>query len=263
MVIASLTLGAIVGVVLSGAFLYFEVGRYAVPQVPVTLFDERKVLFAYTAGLFVGIPLAIAFILFELSMGNGALLSALLFLALLVIGDEVAQWAVLRTKYWGSEPARPFYATGFRAAVGGIISLAVISQYLSTPTITVDGTALVVLESMAVVALQVAGSFLSLPPSSFSGERIGGSALAGGLFSTVGFFLLGIGYLGGEATAYVGALVALLGALLVYRRLRPILASVPAPSAGPKPPEPEGPLAYGRTVPSEPLHDGKPPRGNA
>ncbi|MGA8710221.1 MAG: hypothetical protein WB786_03200 [Thermoplasmata archaeon] len=261
MVIASLTLGAIVGVVLSGAFLYFEVGRYAVPQVPVTLFDERKVLFAYTAGLFVGIPLAIAFILFELSMGNGALLSALLFLGLLVIGDEVAQWAVLRTKYWGSEPARPFYATGFRAAVGGIISLALVSQYLSNPTITVDGTALVVLESMAVVALQVAGSFLSLPPST-SRERVGGSAVAGGLFSTVGFFLLGIGYLGGEATAYVGALVALLGALLVYRRLRPILASVPAPSAGPKPPEPEGPLAYGRTVPSKTLPDGKPPRGN-
>ncbi len=178
MVIASLTLGAIVGVVLSGAFLYFEVGRYAVPQVPVTLFDERKVLFAYTAGLFVGIPLAIAFILFELSMGNGALLSALLFLGLLVIGDEVAQWAVLRTRYWGSEPARPFYATGFRAAVGGIISLALVSQYLSNPTITVDGTALVVLESMAVVALQVAGSFLSLPPST-SRERVGGSAVAG------------------------------------------------------------------------------------
>jgi hypothetical protein len=261
MVVASLTLGAIVGVVLSGAFLYFEVGRYAVPQVPVTLFDERKVLFAYTAGLFVGIPLAIAFILFELSMGNGALLSALLFLAALVIGDEVAQWALLRTKYWGREAARPFYATAYRAAIGGIISLALISQYLSNPTITVDGTALVVLESMAVVALQVAGSFLSLPPSA-TGDRVGGSVLAGGLFSTVGFFLLGIGYIGGEVTAYVGALVALLGALLVYRRLRPILASVPAPSSGPKPPEAEGPLAYGRTRGSEALPDEKPPRGN-
>ena len=48
MVVASLTLGAVVGVLLSGAFLYWEVGRYAEPQVPVTLFDERKELFAYT-----------------------------------------------------------------------------------------------------------------------------------------------------------------------------------------------------------------------
>jgi len=259
MVVASLTLGAIVGVLISAAFLYFEVGRYAEPQVPVTLFDERKELFAYTAGLFVGVPLAIAFVLFQISMGAGALLSALLFLALLVIGDEVAQWALLRTKFWGREPARPFYALSYRAAIGGIISLAVVSQYLSNPTITVDGTALVLLESLALVALQVAGSFLSLPSTSPS-ERVGGSAVAGGLFSTVGFFLLGLGYVGGETTGYIGALVALLGAGLVYRRLRPTLASVPAPSAGPKPTAPKGPLAYGRTGPSAPGSGGKPPQ---
>jgi hypothetical protein len=260
MVVASLTLGAVVGVLLSGAFLYFEVGRYAVPQVPVTLFDERKELFGYTAGLFVGIPLAIAFILFQLSMGFGAIPSALLFLALLVGGDEVAQWALLRTRYWGSDPARPFYALGFRAAIGGIMSLAIVAQYLANPTITIDGTALVLLESAAVVALQVAGSFLSLPPMS-TGERIGGSVLAGALFSAVGFFLLGVGYLGGEATGYVGALVALLGAALVYRRLRHNLATVPAPSAGPKPPEPETPLSYGRTDRPPSLPSGKPPPG--
>lgn len=261
MVVASLTLGAVVGVLLSGAFLYFEVGRFAEPQVPVTLFDERKEIFAYTAGLFVGIPLAIAFILFEVSMGAGALISAAVFLALLVGGDEVAQWALLRTKFWGTEPARPFYALGYRAAIGGIISLAIVSQYLSSPTITVDGTALVLLESIAIVALQVAGSFLSLP-STAPGERTGGGMVAGALFSTVGFFLLGLGYIGGEATGYVGALVALFGAVLVYRRLRPTLARVPAPSAGPKPSAPEGPLRYGRTAPSESLPREPPQGGN-
>jgi hypothetical protein len=260
MVVASLTIGAVVGVVFSGAFLYFEVGRYAEPQVPVSLFDERKELFGYTAGLFVGIPMAIAFILFQTSMGAGAIPGALLFLALLVAGDEVAQWALLRTKYWGGDPARPFYALGYRAAIGGIISLAIVAQYLANPTITVDGTALVLLESLAVVALQVAGSFLSLPPIT-SGEKVGGSVLAGALFSAVGFFLLGVGYLGGEVTGYVGALVALFGAGLVYRRLRHNLASVPAPSAGPKPPEPEGPLSYGRTDRQPSLPTGKPPPG--
>jgi len=261
MVIASLTIGAVVGILLSAAFLYFEVGRFAEPQVPVTLFDERKELFAYTAGLFVGVPIAIAFTLFQISMGSGALLSAIICLALLVIGDEVAQWALLRTKFWGHEPARPFYALSYRAAIGGIISLAIVSQYLANPTITVDGTALVLLESVAVVALQVAGSFLSLPPIAPS-ERVGGSPVAGGLFSTIGFFLLGIGFIGGEATASVGALVAFLGAALVYRRLRPTLASVPAPTAGPKPTAAEGPLAYGRTS-TEPLPTGKPPRTGA
>lgn len=260
MVVASLTLGAVVGVVLSGAFLYFEVGRYAEPQVPVTLFDERKELFAYTAGLFVGIPLAIAFVLFLLSMANGALVSALLFLGLLIVGDELAQWGLLRTRYWGSEAARPFYALGYRAAIGGIISLAIVSQYLSNPTITVDGTALVVIESLAVVALQVSGSFLSLPHPT-PGERTGGGVVAGALFSVVGFFLLGLGYLGGETTGYVGALVALLGATLVYRRLRPTLANVPAPSAGPRPPKLEGSLAYGRTNTTEASSSERPPRG--
>jgi len=261
MVVASLTLGAIVGILLSGAFLYLEIGRYAEPQVPVTLFDERKELFAYTAGLFVGIPMAIAFVLFQVSMAAGALIGAIVFLALLVVGDEVAQWALLRTRFWGSEPARPFYALGYRAAIGGIISLAIVSQYLSNPTITVDGTALVVLESGAIVALQVAGSFLSLP-SLAPGERGGGGVVSGALFSVIGFFLLGLGAIGGEATGYGGALVALLGAILVYRRLRPTLGLVPAPMAGPKPPVGEGPLPYGRTKKEAPLSSDRPPGEN-
>jgi len=259
MVLASLTIGAVVGVLLSAAFLYFEVGRFATPQVPVTLFDERKELFAYTAGLFVGVPMAIVFTLFVVSMGAGALISAAICLAALVIGDEVAQRTLLKSKFWGSEPARPFYALGFRAAIGGIISLAVVAQYLSNPTITVDGTTLVVLESVAIVALQVAGSFLSLPSLTPS-ERTGGSMLAGGLFSTVGFFLLGLGYIGGEGTGYVGAFVALLGAVLVYRRLRPTLASVSAPAAGPTPAPSEAPLAYGRTAQSDAASPAKPRR---
>ena len=258
MVVASLTLGAVVGVLFSAAFLYFEIGRFATPQVPVTLFDERKELFAYTAGLFVGVPLAIAFTLFQIAMSAGALLSALVCLALLVGGDEVAQWALLRTKFWGREPARPFYALGYRAAIGGIISLAIVAEYLANPTITVDGTFLVLLESAAIVALQVAGSFLSLPSLSPS-DRVGGSWVAGALFSAVGFFLLGIGGLGGEATAYAGAVVALLGAALVYRRLRPQLSRVPPPASGPKAPVSNAPLAYGRTESPSPPSAGKPP----
>src|SRR5208283_3550709 len=77
MVVPSLTLGGLVGVALSGGFVYWEVGRYSTPQVPQTLFDERKEVTGYTVGLFVGVPLAVAYILFVDSMANGALPGAL------------------------------------------------------------------------------------------------------------------------------------------------------------------------------------------
>jgi hypothetical protein len=241
-----LSLGALVGIALSGGFVWYEVGRYATPQVPVTLFDERRELFAYTAGLFVGVPIAIAYLLFILSMANGALAGALLFLALLVASTEVAQWALLRSRFWGRGESGPFYALGYRAAIGGIVALALVTQYFGTTGPTVAGIVLVVLDSVAVVALEVAGALLSVRAAPGSG-RIGGGPVSGAIFGAVGFFLLGLGAIGGLYSAYGGALVALLGAGLVYRRLRPILASIPAPSAGPPPPPPVSPPSYGRT----------------
>ncbi len=241
-----LSLGALVGVLLSGGFVWWEVGRYATPQVPVSLFDERKELFAYTAGLFVGVPLAVAFVLFYDSMANGALLGAFLFLGLLVAGGEIAQWALLRTRFWGVGESGPFYALGYRASIGGIVALALVSQYFSTGSLSVPGIALVVLESAAVVALEVAGTLLSIRARPGSG-RTGGGPVSGAIFGLVGFFLVGLGPLGGAIAAFGGALVALLGAGWVYSRLRPLLAAIPPPSAGP-PAARASPLpSYGRT----------------
>jgi|HubBroStandDraft_1064217.scaffolds.fasta_scaffold01437_6 hypothetical protein len=252
MVDLSLSIGGFVGVVLSGGFVYVEIGRYATPQVPETLFDERREVFAYTAGLFVGVPLAIAFLFFLDSMANGAVPGALIFLAVLVGGTEVAQWALLRAHYWGKGESGPFYALGYRAGIGGIFGLAVIAQYLAGPLITWDGVTLVILEAVAILTLEVAGALLSLPPSESAG-RTGGGPVPGAIFGVVGFFLLGVGALSGissvgaEEVAYGAAVVALLGGLLVYRRLRPLLATIPAPSAGePPPPRPVAPT-YGRT----------------
>ncbi len=241
-----LSIGALVGVLLSGGFVWWEVGRYATPQVPVSLFDERRELFAYTAGLFVGVPLAVAFVLFFDSMANGALAGALLFLALLVVGGEVAQWGLLRTRFWGFGESGPFYALGYRASIGGIIALALVSQYFSVASIAWAGILLVVVEAVAVVALEVAGALLSLRSRPGSG-RAGGGPVSGGIFASVGFFLVGLGPIAGEAGAFGGALLAFFGAVLVYRRLRPLLGSIPPPSAGP-PAVREGPLpSYGRT----------------
>ena len=248
----SLSAGAVVGVVLSGGFVYVEIGRFATPQVPETMFDERREVFAYTAGLFVGIPLAIAFLFFLDSMSNGALLGAVLFLAALVAGTEAAQWALLRSHYWGSSDSGPFYALGYRAGIAGIFALAVIAQYLAGVSVTWDGVVLVLVEAVAVLALEVAGALLSLPPSATAGRK-GGGPLTGAVFEAVGFFVLGVGALSGvgsaeaETVTYAAALVALLGGVLVYRRLRPLLSAIPAPSAGAPPPAREAPTAYGRT----------------
>ncbi len=247
MVVASLTLGALVGVLLSAGFVYFEVGRYATPQVPVTLFDERRELFAYTAGLFVGVPLAVVFVLFVDAMDNGALPGGLLFLALLIVGTEVAQWALLRTRYWGRDGSGPFYALGYRVSIGGILSLALVAQYLGGPgAVTSVGVALVLLMSLAVILLEVSGALLSMRPSASDGRRSGGP-LSGGVFEAVGFFLLGLGGLAGTEGAFGGAAVALLGGYLVYTRLRPTLATI-APPGGSGPPLPTGGTStFGRT----------------
>ncbi|HTW39766.1 MAG TPA: hypothetical protein VMF04_02760 [Thermoplasmata archaeon] len=250
-----LTAGAVVGVLLSGGFVYVEIGRYATPQVPETRFDERKEVFGYTAGLFVGIPLALAFLFFLDSMANGALLGALIFLVALVIGTEVAQWALLRTHYWGTGESTPFYALGYRAGIAGIFALAIFAQYLASPSITWDGILFALVESLAVMALEVAGALLSMPPSAAAGRK-GGGSVPGAVFMAVGFFVIGIGALSGFATvsdevvAYAAALVALIGGNLVYRRLRPMLDAVPAPSGGGKPPPRAKPAAYGRTTPA-------------
>ncbi len=251
MVAASLSLGALVGVLLSGGFVWYEVGRFATPQVPATLFDERRELFAYTAGLFVGVPIALAAVLFLDSMANAALIGAVLFLTLLLGATEVAQWALLRTRFWGTGESRPFYALGYRAAIGGIVALALVAQYLGQPAVSLVGVGLVVAQACAVLALEVAGALVSMPPRPGS-LRTGGGPVSGVLIGGVGFFLIGIGSLGGTVAAYAGALLALGGAAMVYRRLRPLLATVPPPAAPPPASEPVSKPAFGRTREREP-----------
>jgi len=104
----SLAIGGFVGIALSGGFIWWEIGRYATPQVPATLFEERREIFAYTAGLFVGIPMAVSYLLYITSMANLALPGAILFLAVLIAGTEAAQYFLLRTRFWGSDESGPF-----------------------------------------------------------------------------------------------------------------------------------------------------------
>jgi len=257
MVVPSLTLGGLVGVALSGGFVYWEVGRYSTPQVPQTLFDERKEVTGYTVGLFVGVPLAVAYILFVDSMANGALPGALTSLGLLVGGTELAQWWLLRSRYWGTGPSGPFYALGFRAAVGGILALTIVASYLGDPSaITPVGLVGMATQSLAVVALEVAGALVSLRQLG-NPDRPGGP-LRGALTGLVGFFLLGLGPLGGETAAVASAFLVFLIAGFIYYRFRPLLAEIPPPT-GAAPPLREGPTPYGRTV-SEPADEAPLPK---
>jgi hypothetical protein len=252
MVDLPLTVGAVVGILLSGGFVYWEVGRFAEPQVPVTLFDERKEMFAYTAGLFVGIPLALAFVLYlyELTVLH-ALLGALPLLVVLVAATEAAQILLLRSRYWAGT-ARPFYALGFRAAVGGILALAIIvGSFLFGSVALGWPVATIAVSAIALVTLEVAGALLSLRPDPAS--RIGGGGPWSGLLvGAVGFFLLGLAELDVGPVGFTAAVVVLFGASLVYVRLRPLLARIAAPAQQAEPSSPAAPSAYGRTPPPLP-----------
>ncbi len=260
MVVASLAIGGVVGVLLSAGFVWLEIGRFATPQVPVTVFDERKLLAAYTVGLFVGVPLAGSYLLFGVSLGNGALPGTVLFLGGLVVGTEVAQRVARRSRYWGAEAAVPFYLLALRAGVGGILALAVVTAYLSGPTIDGLGIAGAALTAVAVTALSVAGALLSYGGRGPTIPR-GGGPVAGALFGAVAFFLLGLGPIAGPVGEIGAPLVVVAGATLAYRGRRVVLAEVPPPTAAPLPAH-ETPTAYGRTAPAGtegPLESERPP----
>ena len=249
MVQLSLTLGAVAGVVLSAGFVWYEVGRYAAPQVPVSRFDERKEMIGYTAGLFAGIPLAVALLFLLSALPLGEIGGVVLYLGVLVGGTELAQWLVLRSVYFGSDGSGPFYGLGFRAGLAGILILAVVAQALASPTLTLVTLAVALVQGVAILALEVAGAILSLPVRTGTGPSRGGAA-AGATFGAVGFFLLALGPAFGVAAAVASAaLVAAIAASLYGRLARTTLDKVRPPASPPEDSdaEPERPTAFGRT----------------
>jgi hypothetical protein len=232
---ASLSLGALVGVLLAGGFVYWQVGRYAAPQVPVTLFDEKREVYAFVIGLFAGVPLTLFLIFLSSAANRGAVSAALIDLAIVVVGAEVAQWVLLRTRYFGEGSAGPFYALGLRAGIGGILSLGVVAGYLEQPTLSLEGLGLALLQSLALVCLQVATALVALPGRS-AARGVRGSPVAAGLLSAGGIGLLFLAATSGVVTGMVGAVLVTAGAVLVYRgRREPILGSI-RPAGEPAPP---------------------------
>jgi hypothetical protein len=251
MVVESLAVGGFVGVGLSGGFIYYEIGKFAEPQVPRTLFDERRLIFAFTIGLFAGIPLAFPLILLYDSLAGGVLLLAIIALGTLVGGIEVAQALLVRHRYFGGD-AMPFYALGLRTGIVAILILTTVAGYTTFALGDWPALVLVAAESVALLFLAAAGALLSIRGTPGSG-RTGGGPFSGALFGALGFFLIGLGPLLGPLFGTIGAIIAAFGGFFLYRRLRPAVLERVTPPVPPGPKvadeEPEAtPTRYGRVV---------------
>ncbi|HEV2165682.1 MAG TPA: hypothetical protein VGS23_01690 [Thermoplasmata archaeon] len=245
MVNAALSIGASVGVLLSAGFVYWQVGRYAAPQVAESRFDERKEMIGYTAGLFAGIPLVVPLLFLFQSIPPFEIGGIALYLTLLVAGCELAQWLLLRSAYFGRDGSGPFYALGFRAGLAGILILALVTQYFSGASVSGAALAGILAISLALLALQAVCAILALPNRADRPGRTTGPFTAVPL-EAIGFFFLGYAAGSGPTVAVVGGLLIAAMAGWLYRSIAdPNLSVIPPP--GGKVRDPEAPSSsFGR-----------------
>jgi len=246
MVNAALSIGAATGILLSAGFVYWQVGRYAAPQVPESRFDERKEMIAYTAGLFVGIPLVVPLLFLFQSIPPFAIGGIALYLTLLVAGAELAQWLLLRSIYFGKDGCGPFYALGFRAGMAGILILALVTQYFSGSVFSAPTIAGVLAVSLGILALETVCALLALPNRA---DRPGSST---GPFSAVpleaiGFFLLGFSEGAGAEAAIIGGLLIVAISGWLYRSVATPNLSRITPPGKPAAAAEAASTAFGRT----------------
>jgi len=214
-----LEVGGFLGVLLSAGFVYVELGRFATPQVPKTRFDEGKAIVAYIVGLFVGIPLTLVWVFFEVAVAGGAWVSAIIDVLLLVVGGELAQTALLRTHYFGFTSADPFYALATRAGIGGLLTVGTVAEYLGGP-VTVLGVALVVLQSIALVLIQVTGGLRGQLPTPTASSVLW-QRLASLFLLMVLFGLTASNGVYGTSYGLAGVAIAIGGASFLYWDARP------------------------------------------
>ncbi|MEM0129035.1 MAG: hypothetical protein QXG65_02565 [Thermoplasmata archaeon] len=241
------------GILLSALFVLWEFGHHATPQVRVSRFDERRGIFSYTLGLFVGILATVPFELYLFWAGAGNVLSAFVFLAVVVGITEGAQAAIRRTHYWGTGPSFPFYAAGLRCGIAGLLAVAVLSSPLAANPPSPVAIVLSILAAVALLLLMVTSALLSLPPDPAGGRR-GGGPVSGALLLFAGLFLVAFPYFAGPATGAVALLLAIGGSGYLYARLRSTFDRV----LPPRPPGSAARPAPGRFARQEPRAAGPP-----
>jgi hypothetical protein len=227
-----LEVGGFLGVLLSAGFVYFEIGKFAAPQVPTSRFNESKALAAYVVGLFVGVPLALVWIFFEVSVAGGNAISALIDVVLLAAAGEIAQTVLLRTHFFGFTPADPFYALSMRAGIGGLLTLGTMAEFLGGRTVTPVGIGFAATQSVALLLIQVtAGIRDQLPvPTASSVLR---QRLAALFLVSVLYVLTALGEYYGPLYGLAGAALAIAGAAFLYWDARPTVLAPSRPRAPP------------------------------
>jgi hypothetical protein len=238
-----LEVGGFLGIVASAGFVYIEVGKFAAPQVPKSLFNESKALAAYIVGLFIGILLALVWIFFEVSVAGGNALSALIDVVLLVLGGELAQMAILRTHFFGYTSADPFYALSLRAGIGGLLILGTVAEYLTGP-VTVVGVAFSIVQSIALLMIQVTAGLRGLLPVP-TASTVLRQRLASIFLQLVLYVLVVLGLFYGAYYGLAGAGLAIAGASFLYWDARPSVLSPPRTRAS-KPSASAAPGRYDR-----------------
>jgi hypothetical protein len=240
----ALSLGGLAGVLLSGGFVYWQIGRYAAPQVPETLFDERRVFIAYAAGLFVGAPLVFPFLFYLAALRNDAPDIALVDLLILLAGTELAAWMVRRLRYFGQDAAGPFYALALRAGASGILTIALVTAAFAAGAPALVTLPVTAVQAVAIVAVSTAAGYLAVRLPERRG-LLGGSPFGAALFALFGYVLIGGAELLDPLTGLFAAALAVTGSTWVVFRLRePVLGRIPPPS-GPVP-APSGRSSFGR-----------------
>ncbi len=249
MVDVALSVASAVGVLLSGGFVLYEVGRFATPQVAESRFDERREIIAYTVGLFVGIPLALVLLFYLGAAAAGAWLGAFVYLGLFLALREVSEWGLLQTWYFGDGPSGPFYALGFRSAIGGILILAVLAVALGGPVPAPARLVVIALESAALLALEAMGALVSVPRR-YAGSGRDFSIVRAVVLGGLGYFLLAFGASSDPTVATFALLIVLAAAVYFYRSHRRVLTEAP-PLSGATAPRAR-PGRYDRVGPAGP-----------
>lgn len=247
MVAYALTVAGIVGFVFSGAYIWWEFGHFARPQVPEDRFDERRAILAYTSGFFLGIFAVLPFLFFLTLMAVGSFLVGLALLAVTVLVIEAFQWLnganfllrlfemlSVRPRGGDAGAALPFYLTAFRIGISAILILGLVDTYLSVAIDPVT-VALALLDAVVLVLVLATAALLSLPPDPAAG-RTGGGLRSAALVSAFGLLLVGFYGFGGPVIGAIAAGIDLVGFLYLYDRARTILARVPSASPGAAPP---------------------------
>jgi hypothetical protein len=132
-----LTAAAFIALVPAGLILFLVIDRYAAPKVPVSVFEEFKVLVALIIGIPAGLPITLAFEFYanSLQASTPDLFGALAYLLLFVALANLGRMILLRFRTFSGDDRKskkaPFYVMAFGCGTAVTVLLAEGNTYLA------------------------------------------------------------------------------------------------------------------------------------